>query len=326
MLDGSPAPTNKNGVPIAPGIRATTYWRGDAVTVAGKGAGYDGRITMVTKDDEGKDVCEVSYHAQNGEDRFAWEHKFDELHPTNDGKTEDIIYDPDMPMTLLPLLFTCSDCVDANHQIDDSCDLVSNLCRRCMCTAKLGNLSFCAECGDCAKCIGFNHPESGNRVFFCTGKEGRTDGVELDSSNISSNDYAVCTKCEAERIRLSQAKARRAKGSRANNMGRDVVFWWKCWSLLDENEELRSSRGSIRWKKLAPLLDDEVKTLMSAYRTNWVDTRRRKECGECARCKRSDPCVVDLKSFEAFMRKRPNEKFGADAQTGRPAILRVLNR
>jgi len=61
--------------------------------------------------------------------------------------------------------------------------------------------------------------------------------------------------------------------------------------------------------------DDDRKKVKKAYQNTWQG-KRAKKCGECERCDEGEQCVVDLETFEKFLKteKGRNEKFGYDAQ------------
>lgn len=310
LLDGTPAPTNKNGVSIALGVRVIAYWKRNTVTVPGRGADYSGTITLVTENEEGKGVCEVTH--QHGGERFVFQYEFDELYLSEDAEAKNVIYDPSKPTSLLPLLFTCKECVSPLKLRDG--DLVSKPCRRCMVTPKLEGLAFCGPCGKYT-CSGMVDPDSRERKFFCTGKEGQATGIELDSSNIyPGSKWAICGNCERARHTRACAKKRRNDGARTNDfsMGSEESHR-EFWTVM-EDEATRTAGGFIRWRKVAEILGREDKMkVKSAYKRTWSG-KERKKCGKCKRCKKGTQCVVDLESFEDFIDACPGVKFGRDAQ------------
>ena len=300
LLDGTPAPINKNGVPIALGVRVSTYWSGAPVS---------GIITLATKD-----VCEVAHHPQNGLCRFVYEHGIDELYLPEDAEAKNIVFNPSQPMSALPLLFSCADCVAPLELGDD--DLLSSPCRSCMSTSRLGRLAFCAPCGRYT-CLGFIDPVSREREFVCTGKEGRSDGVALDFSNVRpSTKHSCCKNCDNERIKRSETEKRRNDGSKANDSSRGTVEYHRKLLTAMEDETTRTAGGNIRWITVAEIIgDDDRKKVKKAYQNTWQG-KRAKKCGECERCDEGEQCVVDLETFEKFLKteKGRNEKFGYDAQ------------
>ena len=299
LLDGTLAPINKHGVPIALGVRVSTYWSGAPVS---------GIITLATKD-----VCEVAYHPQNGLCRFVYEHEFNELHPSEETKAKHIIYDPSLPMSFLVQLFTCEDCVSSLELGLD--DLLSKPCRRCMCATRLGELAYCAPCGEYT-CSGFIDPDSRERTFVCTGKGERSDGVALDSSNTHpSSKRSICDNCERECSNRQGTKRRRDGGARTNDSSRgSVEYHRKLWRAVDR---LRNKSGTnIPWAKVAETLgDDDKEKTRYACKNTWVARSGRKKCGECPRCTAGTQCVIDLKTFERFLKTKVgrNAKFGRDA-------------
>ncbi len=327
-VDGVAAPlVNGNGTVLELGAKITSIWsrqkkrknRGSSLVPVTKeegGAEYTGTITCLTPYAGLSDLIEVTYD-EGGNKRSVVDHEVEHLYPSLVERTAQVSASSSSQVdAILPHLL-CSFCAEANDTLISGENLVAPVCPSCFCNSPLGKLVYCGECVDYGKCIGFNNPaKSGERSYFCGREEGRTEGVVLDPFNI--NDYkgiARCMDCAKEYGRLQARDWRSTNKSKANDTSRGSVDYHR--RLLGALDNPATKSGSkIWWGKVAEILeDDDKEKVKSAYKNTWAIKGRRKACGdrECDRCTAGTQCVIDLKTFEAFMEKFPDMKFGSDA-------------